>query len=132
MEFPDPVKEPEPEKAAPPPRAKIERDDGGGGFAALLQKRAAKSAEANRNVFAQKESEADIQWKKAAENLKSRPLIINDLDFSEFHAEEFEQDPLVMARLAQMAQDKGMLPGGRMNGGPPPPPPMGSIPLPPR
>nr|CDJ97452.1 Actin-binding FH2 domain containing protein [Haemonchus contortus] len=133
IEFPEPVKEPEPEKAAPPPRAKIERDDGGGGFAALLQKRAAKSAEANRNAFAQKESEADIQWKKAAENLKSRPLIINDLDFSEFHAEEFEQDPLVMARLAQMAQDKGMLPGGRMNGGgPPPPPPIASIPLPPR
>ncbi|WKX89466.1 hypothetical protein Q1695_008818 [Nippostrongylus brasiliensis] len=134
MDFPEIVKEPEPEKAAPPPRAKIERDDGGaGGFAALLQKRAAKSAEANRNAFAQKESEADIQWKKAAENLKSRPLIINDLDFSEFHAEEFEQDPLVMARLAQMAQDKGILPGGRMNGGgPPPPPPIGSIPLPPR
>ncbi|KAK5986409.1 FH2 domain-containing protein [Trichostrongylus colubriformis] len=133
MEFPEPVKDTEPEKTAPPPRAKIERDDGGGSFAALLQKRAAKSAEANRNAFAQKESEADIQWKKAAENLKSRPLIINDLDFSEFHAEEFEQDPLVMARLAQMAQDKGMLPGGRMNGGgPPPPPPVGSIPLPPR
>ncbi|VDO05746.1 unnamed protein product [Haemonchus placei] len=118
----------------------IERDDGGGGFAALLQKRAAKSAEANRNAFAQKESEADIQWKKAAENLKSRPLIINDLDFSEFHAEEFEQDPLVMARLAQMAQDKGILPGGRMNGGvqgqgggpPPPPPPLpGGVPPPP-
>ncbi|KAJ1359051.1 hypothetical protein KIN20_017667 [Parelaphostrongylus tenuis] len=136
MEFPDPVKEPEPEKAAPPPKAKIERDDTGGGFAALLQKRAAKSAEANRNAFSQKESEADIQWKKAAENLKSRPLIINDLDFSEFHAEEFEQDPLVMARLAQMAQDKGMLPGGARagvnGGGPPPPPPPGSIPLPPR
>ncbi|EPB70018.1 hypothetical protein ANCCEY_10896 [Ancylostoma ceylanicum] len=131
----------------------IEKDDAAGGFAALLQKRAAKSAEANRNAFAQKESEADIQWKKvggyysllfpsarifrlfqAAENLKSRPLIINDLDFSAFHAEEFEQDPLVMARLAQMAQDKGMLPGGRpgVNGGPPPPPPPGGIPLPPR
>ncbi|KAE9419898.1 hypothetical protein Angca_003297, partial [Angiostrongylus cantonensis] len=136
MEFPDPVKEPEPEKVAQPPKAKIERDDNGGGFAALLQKRAAKSAEANRNAFSQKESEADIQWKKAAENLKSRPLIINDLDFSEFHAEEFEQDPLVMARLAQMAQDKGMLPGnarvGVNGGGPPPPPPPGSIPLPPR
>ncbi|VDM59242.1 unnamed protein product [Angiostrongylus costaricensis] len=136
MEFPDPVKEPEPEKIAQPPKAKIERDDTGGGFAALLQKRAAKSAEANRNAFSQKESEADIQWKKAAENLKSRPLIINDLDFSEFHAEEFEQDPLVMARLAQMAQDKGMLPSstrvGVNGGGPPPPPPPGSIPLPPR
>ncbi|RCN28610.1 hypothetical protein ANCCAN_25648 [Ancylostoma caninum] len=133
MEFPEPVKEPEPERA-PPPKAKIEKDDAAGGFAALLQKRAAKSAEANRNAFAQKESEADIQWKKAAENLKSRPLIINDLDFSAFHAEEFEQDPLVMARLAQMAQDKGMLPGGRpgVNGGPPPPPPPGGIPLPPR
>ncbi|KAK6731663.1 hypothetical protein RB195_007867 [Necator americanus] len=134
MEFPEPVKEPEPERP-PPPKAKIEKDDGGGGFAALLQKRAAKAAEGNRNAFTQKESEADIQWKKAAENLKSRPLIINDLDFSAFHAEEFEQDPLVMARLAQMAQDKGLLPGGSrpgMNGGPPPPPPPGGIPLPPR
>ncbi|VDM71936.1 unnamed protein product [Strongylus vulgaris] len=39
-----------------------------------------------------------------------------------------------MARLAQMAQDKGMLPSGRpgVNGGPPPPPPPGGIPLPPR
>lgn len=45
----------------------IERDDGAGGFAALLQKRAAKSAEANRGVFSQKESEADIQWKKVGE-----------------------------------------------------------------
>ncbi|CAJ0596173.1 unnamed protein product [Cylicocyclus nassatus] len=134
MEFPEPLKEPEPVKL-PPPKAKIEKDDTAGGFAALLQKRAAKSAEANRSNFATKESEADIQWKKAAENLKSRPLIINDLDFSAFHAEEFEQDPLVMARLAQMAQEKGMLPAdGRpnVNGGPPPPPPPGSIPLPPR
>uniref|UniRef100_A0A1I7XEA4 GBD/FH3 domain-containing protein n=1 Tax=Heterorhabditis bacteriophora TaxID=37862 RepID=A0A1I7XEA4_HETBA len=72
---------------------------------------------------------------KAAENLKSRPLIINDLDFSEFHAEEFEQDPLVMAKLAQVAQDKGLIRGGagvEGSGGPPPPPPPGSIPLPPR
>ncbi|KJH51261.1 hypothetical protein DICVIV_02540 [Dictyocaulus viviparus] len=41
-----------------------------------------------------------------------------------------------MARLAQMAQDKGILPGsarsGINNGAPPPPPPPGSIPLPPR
>jgi hypothetical protein len=45
-------------------------------------------------------------------------MIINDLDFSEFV--EFEQDPLVMARMAQVAQDKGLLPGA-----PPPPPPPG-------
>ena len=92
----------------------------------MLQKRAAKASENNQNLFNdKKESEAELQWKKAAENLKSRPLIINDLDFSEFHNAEFEQDPLVMARMAQMN-------GNGVPGGPPPPPPPGGIPLPPR
>ena len=51
-------------------------------------------------------------------------MIINDLDFSEFV--EFDQDPLVLARMAQMAQDKGLLPGGGA-GAPPPPPPPGKF-----
>ncbi|PAV67735.1 hypothetical protein WR25_04240 [Diploscapter pachys] len=131
MEFPDVSvqKEPEPEKP-PPPKAKIERSDGNGdSFAALLQKRAAKSAEANRAGLEKKESEAELQWKKAAENLKSRPLIINDLDFSEFHAAEFEQDPLMLARCAKMTEERET---GSALGIPPPPPSMASIPLPPR
>lgn len=53
---------------------------------------------------------------QAAESFKSKPLIINDLDFSEFHKDEFEQDPLVMARLAAIAQEKGLLPGISANG----------------
>lgn len=48
-------------------------------------------------------------------------MIINDFDFSEFV--EFEQDPLVLARMAQVAQDKGLLPGGAGSPMPPPPPP---------
>lgn len=46
-------------------------------------------------------------------------MIINDLDFSEFHKDEFEQDPLVMARLAAIAQEKGLLPGVSTSGIPP-------------
>ncbi|VDN45026.1 unnamed protein product [Gongylonema pulchrum] len=61
-----------------------------------------------------------------------KPLIINDLDFSEFHKDEFEQDPLVMARLAAIAQEKGLIPGsvnGKIplaptEGMPPAPPPL--------
>lgn len=56
---------------------------------------------------------------QAAESFKSKPLIINDLDFSEFHKDEFEQDPLVMARLAAIAQEKGLLPGVSTSGIPP-------------
>ncbi|GMT01161.1 hypothetical protein PENTCL1PPCAC_23335, partial [Pristionchus entomophagus] len=135
MEFPVPEKEPEREKPVAP-RAKLESDDGGGGFAAMLQKRAAKAGESNARLFEPKQSESEAQWKKAAENLKSRPLIINDLDFSELQNEEYEQDPLVLAKLAQVAQQRGLLPGGppsMSNGVPPPPPPgPGGIPLPPR
>ncbi|GMT30881.1 hypothetical protein PFISCL1PPCAC_22178, partial [Pristionchus fissidentatus] len=135
MEFPEPAKEPEPER--PVPRAKIDKDESGGagGFAAMLQKRAAKAGESNARLFEPKQSESEAQWKKAAENLKSRPLIINDLDFSELQMEEYEQDPLVVAKLAEVAQQRGLLPGGMsMSNGVPPPPPSGpgGIPLPPR
>ncbi|CAI4227599.1 unnamed protein product [Auanema sp. JU1783] len=126
MDFPEPVKEIELPRPAPP-RAKIVRDEGGGDFAAQLQRKAAKAAEGNRDSFAPRETEAEQQWKKAAENLKSRPLIINDLDFSEFHALEYEQDPLVMARMAQI-QEKN----NQRSSAIPPPPLPGGIPLPPR
>ncbi|CAB3407103.1 unnamed protein product [Caenorhabditis bovis] len=129
MEFPDVSAPVEEEKAPPPPRAKIEASSGGGGFAEMLQKRAQRSAEANRNLYEKKESEAEVQWKKAAENLKSRPLIINDLDFSEFHDADFEQDPLQLARAAQMTAASN---SPAIRGVPPPPPPPSAIPLPPR
>ncbi|EFP11522.1 CRE-FHOD-1 protein [Caenorhabditis remanei] len=121
------------EKAPPPPRAKIEPDVGGGSsFADMLQKRAARSAAANLGVFEKKDSEAEIQWKKAAENLEKRPLIINDLDFSQFHGAEYQQDPLQLARMAKMAESSNGRGGASGAGVPPPPPPPTSIPLPPR
>ncbi|CAI5440136.1 unnamed protein product [Caenorhabditis angaria] len=132
-EIPKEVEEP-PKPVAP----KIEASSGGGGgFAEMLQKRAQRTAEANRNgIFGEKkESEGEVQWKKAAENLSSRPLIINDLDFSEFHAKEFEQDPLQLARAAKIAENPGPIRNGGLGGGgvpPPPPPPISAIPLPPR
>lgn len=132
IEFPDVEEAPVRDQPPPPPKAKIEpATNGGGGFAEMLQKRAAQSAAANRGLYEKKESEAETQWKKAAENLKSRPLIINDLDFSEFHADEFQQDPLLLARMARSQES----PVGRHVGGgapPPPPPPPSAIPLPPR
>ncbi|VDM39317.1 unnamed protein product [Toxocara canis] len=136
MEFPETKKEPEPEPPKPAaPKAKVidDEDDGGGGnaFAAQLRRRAAKR-EQNAAAFEPKMSESEAQWKKAAESFKSKPLIINDLDFSEFHKDEFEQDPLVMARLAVIAQEKGLLPGGGGGGAPPPPAfPGGPPPAPP-
>ncbi|CAI2312082.1 unnamed protein product [Caenorhabditis sp. 36 PRJEB53466] len=126
------AKEPVVEERAPPPRAKIEPDVGSGNsFADMLAKRAARSAEANRGGFEKKESEAEVQWKKAAENLENRPLIINDLDFSQFHGDEYQQDPLQLARMAKIKAEAENGPRGSVfGGGPPPPPPV--IPLPPR
>lgn len=40
-------------------------------------------------------------------------MIINDLDFSEFV--EFEQDPLVLVKVAQVAQERGILPGAKIS-----------------
>lgn len=146
MEFPEPTKN-EPEKiseskriVSSPTKAKVINDNddddnddattGGNVFAAQLRRRALKR-EQNAALFEPKQDEAEIQWKKAAENFKSKPLIINDLDFSEFHKDEFEQDPLVMARLAAIAQEKGLIPGASSSSippaperGPPPAPPL--------
>ncbi|EGT37795.1 hypothetical protein CAEBREN_02364 [Caenorhabditis brenneri] len=136
MDFSEiPPAEPVVEEKAPPPRAKIEPDVGSGNsFADMLQKRAARSAAANLGAFEKKESEAELQWKKAAENLEKRPLIINDLDFSQFHGVEYQQDPLQLARMAKMKEmaDSGMRGGPVGAGVPPPPPPPSAIPLPPR
>uniref|UniRef100_A0A0N5A7F4 GBD/FH3 domain-containing protein n=1 Tax=Parastrongyloides trichosuri TaxID=131310 RepID=A0A0N5A7F4_PARTI len=132
MEFPETVNETkkieEPITVKPMMKTKVEDDDEDGtsnNFAAQLRKRAQRREEnSNRSgLFEGKQSESEINWKKAAENLKSRPLIINDLDFSEFHDDQFEQDPLVLARMAQNnAKNESMLCNGS---GPPPPPPPG-------
>lgn len=144
MEFPEPVSQPKKEPTPPPEPAKskkmiVEDEDSaggaaGGGFAAMLAKRANKmqSGSALKKLAESKVSESEQKWKEAGENLKDKPMIINDLDFSEFV--EFEQDPLVLARMAQMAQEKGLLPGNNTAascGAPPPPPPPGAIPPPP-
>ncbi|KAK0426057.1 hypothetical protein QR680_009522 [Steinernema hermaphroditum] len=142
MEFPvleakkesPPPAEPKETRKPGPIRAKVVDDSGGGGFAAMLQRRAKKHVEGGAS-FEPKISEAEQQWQKAAETVKSKPLIINDLDFSAFHKDELEQDPLVLARMAEIAQTRGVLPGGAPPpppmGGAPPPPPMGATPPPP-
>ncbi|TKR92852.1 hypothetical protein L596_007421 [Steinernema carpocapsae] len=135
MEFPS-VAPPEPKKEPPAPaepkkpgpvRARVIEDNGGGGFAAMLQRRAKKIEEGGS--FEPKVSEAEQQWQKAAETVKSKPLIINDLDFSSLYKDEYETDLLTLARKAELAQSKGLLPGN--SGGAPPPPPMGGCPPPP-
>uniref|UniRef100_A0A183CB03 WW domain-containing protein n=1 Tax=Globodera pallida TaxID=36090 RepID=A0A183CB03_GLOPA len=82
------------------------RNGGGGGFAAMLQRRAKKMESGStlrKGLMEHKASEA--KWKEAAGRLKDKPMIINDYDFSE--CLEFDQDSIVLARAAQMAQDKG-------------------------
>uniref|UniRef100_A0AC35GIT8 Uncharacterized protein n=1 Tax=Panagrolaimus sp. PS1159 TaxID=55785 RepID=A0AC35GIT8_9BILA len=125
MEFPEPEPEPEPVRAAPPPK-KQESDDedtSAGGFAAMLKKRAQKVSDSNSfRKFEPKSSESDQKWKEAAEKLKEKPMIINDLDFSEFV--EYEQDPLVLVRNAQFEAEKSGPPTRGGFGAPPAPPPV--------
>ncbi|KAI1705720.1 formin homology 2 domain-containing protein [Ditylenchus destructor] len=145
MDFPEPEdKAPEPPAPeAPKPKHDSDDDDAGasgGGFAALLQKRAKKmeSGAFRKGLIetSSRQSESEVKWKQAAENIKEKPLIINDLDFSDFV--EFEQDPLILVKVAQVAQERGLLPGGPPRlppgGVPPAPPPImgpGGVPPPP-
>uniref|UniRef100_A0A0N5C407 GBD/FH3 domain-containing protein n=1 Tax=Strongyloides papillosus TaxID=174720 RepID=A0A0N5C407_STREA len=129
MEFPE-VNEPKKEEPVVKPmmKTKLEDDEDDGAsnnFAAQLRKRAQRREEnsSRSGLFENKQSESEINWKKAAENLKSKPLIINDLDFSEFHDDQFEQDPLVLARMAQ----NNMRNENILSGGIPPPPPPGMM-----
>lgn len=83
--------------------------------------------------------ESEIQWEQAMQNWRERPLIINDLDFTELDDGD-DQDPV---RLAMMAGGSSASPssGGYINpytgvgsfggGGPPPPPAFGGVPPPP-
>uniref|UniRef100_A0A914WS14 Uncharacterized protein n=1 Tax=Plectus sambesii TaxID=2011161 RepID=A0A914WS14_9BILA len=136
---PPPVAEVKQTPAAQPTPAE-DSDDGnaGGGsnFAALLKKRVAKKDKSYaQGVFKSAESESEAAWKRATENMANRPLIINDLDFTEFAGTEDDQDPLIHVRAAEMMVQRGLLPGaGSAAGGrvPPPPPPMfGGAPPPP-
>ncbi|KRX40660.1 FH1/FH2 domain-containing protein 3 [Trichinella murrelli] len=106
---------------------------GGGGdtFANALS-RARKGMEkklaAREAIDTRKESE--IQWEKALQNL-NRPLIVNDLDFTELNDAD-DQDPLRLVR----AQEMSAAGGGVDSLSRPPPPPLfaqtlGSIPGPP-
>uniref|UniRef100_A0AC35TUX8 FH2 domain-containing protein n=1 Tax=Rhabditophanes sp. KR3021 TaxID=114890 RepID=A0AC35TUX8_9BILA len=97
-------------------------------FADQLKRKANKVGDSNSELFKPKQSETEVNWKKAAEDLKSKPLIINNLDFSAFHDDEFEQDPLVLARQAQI-NSKPV--GGGFGIPPPPPPGIRGIPPPP-
>uniref|UniRef100_A0A914Z177 Uncharacterized protein n=1 Tax=Panagrolaimus superbus TaxID=310955 RepID=A0A914Z177_9BILA len=128
MEFPEPEPEPEPiVKALPKKQQQHEESDdedaSAGGFAAMLKKRAQKVSDSNSfRKFEPKSSESDQKWKEAAEKLKEKPMIINDLDFSEFV--EYEQDPLVLVRNAQFEAEKSAPPARGGFGAPPAPPPV--------
>ncbi|CEF64644.1 Armadillo-like helical domain and Formin, GTPase-binding and FH3 domain and Formin, FH2 domain and Armadillo-type fold domain-containing protein [Strongyloides ratti] len=128
MEFPETVDNKKEEPTIKPmmkTRHDDEEDGVSNNFAAQLRKRAQMREEnsTRSGLFESKQSESEINWKKAAENLKHKPLIINDLDFSEFHDDQFEQDPLVLARMAQNnIRNENLL-----SGGPPPPPPPNMI-----
>ncbi|KAI6239779.1 FH2 domain-containing protein [Aphelenchoides fujianensis] len=103
------------------------------GFAAMLQKRAKKfeGSTFRKNLMEIKQSESELRWKEAAEKCKDKPLVFNDIDFSSLA--EFEQDPLVLVKAAQAAQER-QNGGGRFGGvgvPPPPPPGVGGIPAPP-
>ncbi|CDW53828.1 FH2 domain containing protein [Trichuris trichiura] len=120
----------EPEAAGPTTVATTpENDDAPAGtFASALSKAKRgmdKKMAAREPVDARKES--DIQWEKAVESL-NRPLIVNDLDFTELNDAD-DKDPLCLARLHEMNQSQQVKPV--TSGGMPPPPPPGGVPGPP-
>ncbi|KFD71014.1 hypothetical protein M514_02589, partial [Trichuris suis] len=106
-----------------------ENDDAPAGtFASALSKAKRgmdKKMAAREPIDARKES--DIQWEKAVESL-NRPLIVNDLDFTELNDAD-DKDPLCLARLHEMNQSQQNKPV--TSGGMPPPPPPGGVPGPP-
>ncbi|CAD5207482.1 unnamed protein product [Bursaphelenchus okinawaensis] len=137
MEFPEPAEEPEPEPVKPVLTQKKEDSDdetvAQGGFAALLKKKAAKMESGStfrKGLLETKQSESEIRWREAAEKVKNKPMVFNDIDFSALA--EFEQDPLILVKQAQAQQDRNN--GTRsMYGAIPPPPPLngGGVPMPP-
>lgn len=100
----------------------------GCGFAAMLAAKASKrNPRAGIPVESKKESE--IQWEKAREALRDKPLalIINDLDFSELNDPNDDQDPtrVIMNNSSPNRIGFGAPPPPPLPGmGPPPPPPL--------
>ncbi|CAD5212214.1 unnamed protein product [Bursaphelenchus xylophilus] len=136
MEFPEPLKEPEPEPVKPVlTQKKDDSDDetvAQGGFAALLKKKAAKMESGStfrKGILETKQSESEIRWKEAAEKVKNKPMVFNDIDFSALA--EFEQDPLILVRQAQAQQERNSGTRSMYGAIPPPPPPGGGVPPPP-
>lgn len=120
----------------------VQQDDdesvGGNAFASALAKAKKgmdKKIASREPVDNRKESE--IQWEQAMQNWRERPLIINNLDFTELDDSD-DQDPVRMAMAAGGAASPsgggsmvnpytGVAYGG--SGPPPPPPPGGAFPL---
>ncbi|KRZ21369.1 FH1/FH2 domain-containing protein 3 [Trichinella pseudospiralis] len=107
---------------------------GGGDTFANALSRARKGMEkklaAREAIDTRKESE--IQWEKALQNL-NRPLIVNDLDFTELNDAD-DQDPLRLVRAQEMSAAGGGVGVGDSLPRPPPPPlfaQMSSVPGPP-
>lgn len=92
---------------------------GGGAFANALAQRAKKQQERNAAITAQQQADdSDNLWQQAMEKL-DRPLIINDLDFTELDDQD-DVDPLYTSTS-----------GGLMGPPAPPPPLLGSPRVPP-
>ncbi|KRZ73584.1 FH1/FH2 domain-containing protein 3, partial [Trichinella papuae] len=132
----------EPASAGPRVEPSVVNDDesaaqpGGGDTFANALSRARKGMEkklaAREAIDTRKESE--IQWEKALQNL-NRPLIVNDLDFTELNDAD-DQDPLRLVRAQEMSAGGGGVGVGVGDSLPRPPPPplfaqMSSIPGPP-
>jgi hypothetical protein len=131
---PEVVPEPEPDVAVEQTQEtgnnSEDEDAGGASFASVLA-RARKGMDKKQ---AQREpvdnrKESEIQWEKAREKYKSRPLIINDLDFSDLTDPDADHDPLKMVQVNAIQQSPsrwgaGAPPPPPLFGGAPPPPPM--------
>lgn len=76
-----------------------------------------------KGLIETKHSESEQRWKEAAESVKNKPMVFNDLDFSSLA--EFEQDPLILVRQHQAQQERNSVRPSFGGGVPPPPPPGG-------
>lgn len=142
-----PVAEPTPPAAPtpappPPPQSPQTRDttendapgddppDPSNPFAAALKrkKKAMKATEAGADLFRDPVKESEAAWQEAVSNMADRPLIINDLDFTDMDLDD-DQNPFVLARQAAINAINAAAPSS--GSGPPPPPPLGAPPPPP-
>ncbi len=70
--------------------------------------------------------ESDVKWEAARSQGLNKPLIINDLDFTELENSEDDIDPLRIAMTPSSSAGASPRPGAL-----PPPPPLGNLPPPP-